>query len=58
MRTNKEECAALVEQIYHILWAIIDLCAESSTSLSPVLLDALAQFAEYVETQYSFKWIG
>jgi hypothetical protein len=46
VKTNKEECAALVEPIYQILCAIIDLSVEAST-LSPMVLGAMAKFAEY-----------
>ncbi|KAF7326674.1 AAA domain-containing protein [Mycena venus] len=54
VKTNKEECAALVEQIYQIICAIIDLTAETSTSLSLVLLDAMAKFAETLQKIESF----
>jgi hypothetical protein len=36
----------LVEQIYYILSAIVDLYAEMAAPISPALLDAMAMFAE------------
>jgi hypothetical protein len=47
-----------MEQIYEILCALIDLCAETSGPLSPVLLDAMAKFAEYVHPFPPVEFLG
>ncbi|KAJ7858637.1 hypothetical protein B0H14DRAFT_3135413 [Mycena olivaceomarginata] len=49
VKTNKEECTVLVEQIYYIISAIVDLYAEMAAPISPALLDAMAIFAETLQ---------
>ncbi|KAJ7630061.1 hypothetical protein DFH06DRAFT_1439649 [Mycena polygramma] len=49
VKKNKEQCVALVEQIYEIICALIELCADTSAPLSPVLLDGMAMFAETLQ---------
>ncbi|KAJ7153422.1 hypothetical protein C8R43DRAFT_1126715 [Mycena crocata] len=49
VRSNKEQCAALVEHIDELLCIIIELCVEGSVTVSPALLDTVAKFAETLQ---------
>ncbi|KAJ7699337.1 hypothetical protein B0H17DRAFT_1328325 [Mycena rosella] len=49
VKTNKEECAAFIEQIDQLLCIIIDLCSEPSAALPLALLDAIGKFAQTLQ---------
>ncbi|KAJ7878867.1 hypothetical protein B0H14DRAFT_2567154 [Mycena olivaceomarginata] len=57
VKTNKEQCATLVEQVDELLCVIIELCVESvdnSEPFSPLLLNTMGRFAETLQKIESF----
>jgi hypothetical protein len=48
VKRNKDECAQLMENIYPVFYAIIDLHLKADTveSLSPEMLDNIGKFKE------------
>ncbi|KAJ7699314.1 hypothetical protein B0H17DRAFT_1196400 [Mycena rosella] len=54
VRTNKDQCAALIEQTVQLLGIVIDLCAGPSVTLSPVYLDTMGKFAETLQKIEAF----
>ncbi|KAJ7699369.1 hypothetical protein B0H17DRAFT_307929 [Mycena rosella] len=49
VKTYREECAALIEQIDQLLCIIIDLCSQPYAALPPAVLDAIGKFAETLQ---------
>ncbi|KAJ7662955.1 hypothetical protein B0H17DRAFT_1336955 [Mycena rosella] len=49
VKTNKEECTAMIVQIDQLLHIMIDLCSEPSVSLPSIVLDAIGKFAETLQ---------
>ncbi|KAJ6527079.1 hypothetical protein B0H19DRAFT_1335060 [Mycena capillaripes] len=56
VRHNKDECIQLMEQIYQILYGILELHIKSDTGgqLSPKTLGEIAQFTETLHKVYNF----
>jgi hypothetical protein len=50
VKRNRDECIGLMENIHHILYAIVDLHINSETagSLPPTTLNHIGKFTEYV----------
>ncbi|KAJ7349728.1 hypothetical protein DFH08DRAFT_935707 [Mycena albidolilacea] len=56
VKRNKDQCAQLMENIYPVLYAIINLHlkAETVESLSPEMLDNIGKFMETLHKIYTF----
>ncbi|KAJ7481734.1 hypothetical protein FB451DRAFT_136279 [Mycena latifolia] len=54
VRTNKEECAQMVEDISEIISAIIRLCVDANGVLPPSILDSIGRFTETLQKFQSF----
>ncbi|KAK7014224.1 AAA domain-containing protein [Favolaschia claudopus] len=54
VRRNKAECAALIEQIYYTLDALIELYQNTAGNFAPALLSSVADFAETLQKLEAF----
>ncbi|KAF8171379.1 hypothetical protein K438DRAFT_1852690, partial [Mycena galopus ATCC 62051] len=56
VKQNKNECAQLMENIHHILYAVVELHIKSETvgSLPPSMLDNIGKFVETLHKIYTF----
>ncbi|KAJ7454947.1 hypothetical protein B0H11DRAFT_2244722 [Mycena galericulata] len=54
VKSNKEECVAMIEKIDELLSIIIELCVDTSVPLSPTLIEAMGKFAETLQKIQSF----
>ncbi|KAJ7115446.1 hypothetical protein C8R44DRAFT_880744 [Mycena epipterygia] len=54
VRTNRDQCAILIEQMDQLLGIIIELCTDTSVTLAPRLLYAMGRFAETLQKIESF----
>ncbi|KAJ7127950.1 hypothetical protein C8R44DRAFT_979446 [Mycena epipterygia] len=54
VRTNRDQCAILIEKMDEVLGIIIQLCAETSITLPPNLFDDMGRFAETLKKIESF----
>ncbi|KAJ6579378.1 hypothetical protein B0H10DRAFT_911355 [Mycena sp. CBHHK59/15] len=54
VKTNRSQCLSLIERIHEIITAIINLCGDAGSSLSPAILRSLAQFFETLQKVYAF----
>ncbi|KAF8217545.1 hypothetical protein K438DRAFT_2036995 [Mycena galopus ATCC 62051] len=55
-KQNKNECAQLLENVHHILYAVVKLYIKSETvgSLPPLMLDNIGEFVETLHKIYVF----
>ncbi|KAF8209225.1 hypothetical protein K438DRAFT_1754264 [Mycena galopus ATCC 62051] len=56
VKQNKNECAQLMDNIHHILYAVVKLHIKSETigSLPPLMLDNIGKFVETLHKIYTF----
>ncbi|KAJ7459691.1 hypothetical protein FB451DRAFT_1563419 [Mycena latifolia] len=54
VKSNKEKCMSMIERIYDILRALINLCADAEPLLSTAIVEGIAQFAETLQKIQSF----
>ncbi|KAF8201888.1 hypothetical protein K438DRAFT_1758156 [Mycena galopus ATCC 62051] len=56
VKQNKNECAQLMENIHHVLYAVVELHIKSETvgSLPPLMLNNIGKFVETLHKIYTF----
>ncbi|KAJ6484475.1 hypothetical protein C8R47DRAFT_1048627 [Mycena vitilis] len=54
VRANKQQCHKMIERINDIVRAIINICGEPGTELSPAMLRSITSFAETLQKVHSF----
>ncbi|KAF8207783.1 hypothetical protein K438DRAFT_1755199 [Mycena galopus ATCC 62051] len=56
VKQNKNECAQLMDNVHHILYAVVKLHIQSETvgSLPPLMLDTIGKFVETLHKIYTF----